>query len=253
MGQPSVFRAQLVRARPLTPLVRELTFACGQDSPLTFEAGQWVQALVPPDASEASNASPGTVLKRAYSIASPPNAHGEFVLAVTRVPGGPVSNFLHALPVGDHLEFQGPQGFFTRRQPAGTPSLWVATGTGLSPLRSMLLHEESLQTASHHGVLLGVRYEEDILYRDEFEQLAACHPSRIRFDVTLSQGSPHWLGLRGYVQAHVQACWEALRDTTGQEPHVYICGLAKMVSAVRDVLRKQMQLPRELVHSERYD
>jgi NADPH-dependent ferric siderophore reductase len=34
---------------------------------------------------------------------------------------------------------------------------------------------------------------------------------------------------------------------------VYICGLQKMVSAVRDLLRKEMGLERQQVHSERYD
>jgi ferredoxin-NADP reductase len=37
------------------------------------------------------------------------------------------------------------------------------------------------------------------------------------------------------------------------DPHVYICGLEKMVSAVRQLARKELFLPRERVHSERYD
>jgi CDP-4-dehydro-6-deoxyglucose reductase, E3 len=34
---------------------------------------------------------------------------------------------------------------------------------------------------------------------------------------------------------------------------VYICGLERMVSAVRDLMRKQMGVERKQVHSERYD
>jgi len=40
----------------------------------------------------------------------------------------------------------------------------------------------------------------------------------------------------------------ALRGT-----HAYVCGLERMVSSVRDLLRTQMSIPRAQVHSERYD
>jgi NADPH-dependent ferric siderophore reductase len=36
-------------------------------------------------------------------------------------------------------------------------------------------------------------------------------------------------------------------------PHAYICGLQRMVGSVRELLRKEMGLPRERVHTERYD
>jgi len=102
-----------------------------------------------------------------------------------------------------------------------------------------------------------VRREEDILYRDELGALAAAHP-HLRLVPTLSQPSAgsEWKGRRGYVQTHVQELLgelAALPESSGRLPHAYICGLHRMVGSVRELLRKDMGLPRERVHTERYD
>ena len=47
--------------------------------------------------------------------------------------------------------------------------------------------------------------------------------------------------------------YDAMRRLEAGEPHIYVCGLERMVSAVRHLARKEMGLPRERVHSERYD
>jgi CDP-4-dehydro-6-deoxyglucose reductase, E3 len=101
-------------------------------------------------------------------------------------------------------------------------------------------------------LLLGVRRTTDLLYRAELEALAASSPA-VALHFTLSQGEPDWPGRRGYVQTHVPELWEALRQKQRGEPHLYVCGLERMVSAVRQLVRKEMGVPRERVHSERYD
>jgi hypothetical protein len=54
------------------------------------------------------------------------------------------------------------------------------------------------------------------------------------------------------VQTHVERLWSELA-ALGAPPHAYVCGLQRMVGSVRDLLRKDMAIPREQVHSERYD
>jgi ferredoxin-NADP reductase len=189
-------------------------------------------------------------LKRSYSIASAPNGP-RFDLAVTRVEGGPASTHLHAMTEGAELDFIGPQGFFTRPIASAPPSLFVATGTGVTPFRSMMRAAIAANNVAPMWLLLGVRREEDILYRDEFDAMTAAHP-HIRFHVTLSQGDGSWHGRRAYVQTHVRQLYGELA-TIAQSPHVYICGLERMIKEVRDLVRKEMGLPRQLVHSERYD
>lgn len=236
---PESFQARLVEAKPLAPGVRELTFE-RVDRPLAFAPGQWVNVALP--------ASPAGPLVRAYSIASAPNGTGRFELAVTRVTNGPGSQALHELAVGAEVTASGPQGFFTRDADDGRPSLFVGTGTGVTPLRSMI-HAALAAGATERLVLLvGMRHEADVLYEAELAALRAAHPN-LEVHVTLSQPRAEWSGRRGYVQTHVPE----LLTSLGPEAHVYVCGLERMVKAVRDLTRKELGLPRERVHSERYD
>lgn len=227
----------------LSPNVRELGFDRVDGAPFEFSPGQWISLVLPLAEGEA---------RRAYSIASPPDGSPGLSVAVTKVEGGAGSCFLHTLPEGHVLRAIGPQGFFTRTRDARLPSLFVGTGTGVTPLRSMILSALAAGDDAPMTLLFGVRHEEDRLYIDELEALAKKHDN-FRFAYSLSKGKDAWHGLRGYVQTHVEHAWRELEGTGKGAPHAYICGLERMVGAVRDVLRKQMNVPRQQVHSERYD
>ncbi|MBX3190787.1 MAG: FAD-dependent oxidoreductase [Labilithrix sp.] len=244
MPPPPTFDVRLARARMLSPNVRELRFERVDRAPFEFQAGQWVSLVLPLAEGEA---------RRAYSIASPPDGSPSFEVAITRVDGGPGSTHLHELELGRTLRAIGPQGFFTRPPASRGPALFVGTGTGVTPLRSMIRDALASGDASPMTLLFGVRREEDRLYLDELEALEKAHP-HFRAIYTLSRGGPSWGGFTGYVQTHVESLWRALAVADpSQAPHVYVCGLERMVGAVRDLLRKQMGLERKLVHSERYD
>jgi len=207
---------------------------------------EWLNLIVDVPGSEP------TALKRSYSIASAPASSPRFSIAVTHVQGGPGSTTLHAMKEGATLSCIGPQGFFTRAANSTLPSLLIATGTGVTPMRSML------QAALAAGplpapmwLLFGARREVDVIYSGEMEALARRDPA-FRFMPTLSQPSEAWVGLRGYVQTHIQELWAEL-SSLGGAPHAYICGLERMVGSVREILRTELGLPRQQVHSERYD
>lgn len=237
----ALHRVTLAAARALTPSVRELTFE--PEGPLPFVPGQWVSLRLPMPG--------GELLQRAYSIASAPRADGRFDVAVTRVEGGPGSMFLHELAVGATLECTQAQGFFTL-EPVLRPVLFVGTGTGVSPLRSMLLGalaDPTMDQDARFTLLLGVRTEADLLYGEDFAALAAAHPGRFRFVPTLSRGSEAWAGARGYVQEHLAA----LLDGVPNSHDVYACGLQKMLKATRAALKEQHGYTRERIHTERYD
>ena len=243
MPSPPTFDVRLARARMLSPSVRELGFERVDGVPFEFQAGQWVSLVLPLPEGEA---------RRAYSIASAPDGSAGFEVAITRVADGPGSTFLHELPIGGTLRTIGPQGFFTRPPDAGHPSLFVGTGTGVTPLRSMIRDALARGDTSPMTLLFGVRHESDRLYRDELEALQAKHPN-FRAFYSISQSGPDWRGQKGYVQTHVEGLWKELVAAGGPVPHAYICGLERMVGAVRDLMRKRMGVDRKQVHSERYD
>jgi ferredoxin-NADP reductase len=232
---------ELVAAATLSATVRALTFRCVDGQPLGHVAGQWANFDVPTATGLA---------RRAYSIASAPSVvHGDrFEIAVTRVePGLGASQALHGLPIGARMGIDGPHGFFTREQEREQPALLVGTGTGVCPLLAMLEDELADGAGPPLRLLFGCRSEQDILYRDRLEAWAERHP-RFRLDVTLSRPSASWTGRTGYVQTHIASL---LAD--GSRPHVYICGLSKMIAEVRRVLKEQHGYDRKMIHSERYD
>lgn len=227
----------------LSPNVRELGLERVDGRPFEFQAGQWVSLVLPLVDGEG---------RRAYSIASPPDGSPGLSIAVTKVEGGPGSSYLHDLPEGATLRAIGPQGFFTRPRGTRQPSLFVGTGTGVTPLRSMILDALASGDESPMTLIFGVRRPEDRLYIEELEALAARHPS-FRLECTLSKPPTDWATRTGYVQTHVEELWRDLEAKGAGSPHAYICGLERMVGSVRDLLRRQMGVERKQVHTERYD
>lgn len=243
MIPPSTFDVRLASARMIAPAVRHLVFERTDGAAFDFAPGQWVNLVLPADPGE---------IKRSYSIASAPDGTPAFDLAVTRVEGGPGSAFLHTVEAGATLRAIGPHGLFTREGGDAAAALLVATGTGVAPFRAMLGAARRAESTAHLWLLFGARFEADILYREEFEALAAENP-RFRYAVTLSRPGEGWGGRRGYVQAHAGEMLAGLAEASGQAPHVFICGLDRMVGSVKDLCRKDLGVERKHVHVERYD
>ena len=185
----------------------------------------------------------GKQITRAYSIASPPDGN-RFALCLNRVPNGLVSPLLFALQPGEQIEVEEPLGYFTLRHPE-RPAVFIATGTGIAPFRSILLAE--LPKGVSITLLFGVRYAQGLLYRQEFETLAQRH-AHFRFIPTITRPDEGWKGCVGRVQAHLD---DALTATAGI-PDVYICGLKEMVDDVRALLKRKGFDRKQIIY-EKYD
>ena len=131
----------------------------------------------------------GQKVRRPYSIASAPRTDNGFDLCLNMLPEGRVSSWLFHLKPGDKIGFSGPFGFFALREPPDPVSAFIATGTGIAPIRAMLQQLYSRPHDSEVWLIFGVRQERDILYRDEFEKMAAEHPN-FHFIPTVSRPDP---------------------------------------------------------------
>jgi ferredoxin-NADP reductase len=237
------FDVRIASAYLIAPAVRQMMLERVGEGSVDFDPGQWVNLVLPLS---------GGDVRRAYSIASEPDGSNRFEIAVTRVETGAGSKYLHDLPEGSVISAIGPHGLFTRMADDPHPALFVGTGTGVTPLRSMIRAAIRHQSGAPLWLLLGVRYEEDILYREEMESLVTTHPE-VRFVVTLSRPGQTWTGGSGYVQNHVPALLRALESKSGAAPHVFVCGLERMVKSVRELCRGELGVDRKRVHTERYD
>src|SRR5512135_3803956 len=121
--------ARLIRSVPLSEQTKHLEFEMLSTSRFGFVAGQWLSLK--------ANKPDGEEITRAYSIASPPADDSRFALCLNRVQDGFMSNFLCDLNEGADIGCQGPFGDFILRPPL-RDTLFIATGTGIAPFRSML-------------------------------------------------------------------------------------------------------------------
>jgi ferredoxin-NADP reductase len=240
MAPFKTYGARVLRSVPLSEFTRHLELEVSGVSHFGFVPGQWLSVK--------ANTPEGEEMTRAYSIASPPSENGHVAFCLNRVQDGFMSNHLCSLCEGAAITFQGPFGDFILRPPL-RDTVFIATGTGIAPFRSML-HWLLAEHDRHHDrefwLLFGARREQDIYYREEFERLAAKH-GNFHFLPTLSRAHDDWKGLRGYVQQH-------LGEIVGMrtDMHAYICGLDKMVKANRELL-KSLGWDRTSIRYEKYD
>ncbi|MGH7253019.1 MAG: FAD-binding oxidoreductase, partial [Nitrospiraceae bacterium] len=125
-----LFQAKAERIRDLTHDVREIGFRLLAPPDISFKAGQFVSF----DVVHPTFNRPVT---RPYSIASSPQQRDGITLLLNLIPGGPGSTYLFSLKEGDDTQFKGPTGAFYLRDDATRDLLFVATGTGIAPIRSM--------------------------------------------------------------------------------------------------------------------
>jgi len=199
--------------RPTTPAAHR--FLAGQHLTLTVEVD-------------------GTPVSRCYTIASSPLRPEELTVTVKRVPGGPVSNWLHDyLKPGDEVTVDGPLGAFSTAHHPAPKYLFLSAGSGITPLMSMLrtIHgttEPVDVVFVHHA-----RTPADIIFREELERIEADDP-RVTLAVVCEDDAAdeRWTGPRGRVA--LPMLLDAAPDLA--ERLVFTCGPAPYMEAVRDLL-----------------
>ena len=248
---PVLFPLKLVGRRMLAPTVGHYQFVRDDGQPLDFQPGQFIQVHF--------EYADGTAARRSYSLATIHDhalGPGEAVeIAVSFVPGGAATALFEGLQLGQHLSGSGPFGRFCLQ--AGDRNgryLLIATGTGVTPYRSMLpvLAQRMAERDLEVVVLAGARTPGELLYAEDFRAFAEAHP-RFRYVPCLSRELPaagsahaHPDVRHGYVQ---QQLAEFAPDPTTDI--AYLCGNPDMVDACFEAL-KDAGLPIPQIRREKY-
>ncbi len=219
-----------------TPLTRLIRLDLGT-RPFVFQAGQ--AALI---------GTHGQTERRPYSIASSPEDaerrhRVEFLVKVD--PMGTIGPHLAAVAPGSRIDFEGPSGAFTLGPATAAAYLFVAGGTGISPLRSMLRHLIATGAGATVSVLYSARVPEEFAFRGELERLAGRGLIRLHLAVT-GQTNAAWDGIRGRIA--MQALERALPS---KDAVCYLCGPPAMVEDVPPLLR-QLGVPSSHVRTEEW-
>jgi NAD(P)H-flavin reductase len=223
------FTATVSRTRTLTHDVREIELTLVEPSRIAFAPGQFVSFEI----ARQNFPVPAT---RAYSIASAPSRPITIELLVNRVPGGTGSEYLFRLREGDRTTFSGPFGSFVLGS-SSRDVLFVATGTGIAPFRSMLWALADVASTRQISLLWGLRGERDLYYQDELIELRKRLPN-LSVVTTLSRPTSAWCGAAGRVTALIEN-----RIGSVSNLEVFLCGNGAMIRDVRDLIRRKGLCP----------
>ncbi len=232
--------ATVVSLRDETPTVKTIRFA----------VGDWPGHLAGQHADVRLTAPDGYRAERSYSIASAPEVSA-LELTVERLDDGEVSSFLNGqLQPGDAIELRGPIGghFVWSASRHRRPLLLVAGGSGIVPLMCMLRHRKLSGSAVPAALLYSARTREDVIYREELEELAR-GDARFALRITLTRDSASkWWGAVGRIDLPAV---QALLKDLGGAAQSFVCGYAGFVETASSLLQEAGQ-PAVAIRTERF-
>jgi CDP-4-dehydro-6-deoxyglucose reductase, E3 len=168
-------------------------------------------------------------IRRSYSLANANATEKHLELHIRSVPGGAMSEYwFQQAKVNDLLRLNGPLGTFFLRQIGGLDLVFLATGTGIAPVKSMLEGMSALsadQQPRSITVYWGARKPQD-LYCD-----VTAFSGSARYVPVLSQADATWSGTRGYVQQQLLMDMSDLSQAA-----VYACGSDAMIHSAKALL-----------------
>jgi len=228
------FDCVVSRIDDLTPTIKGIFLKL--DKPLHFQAGQYVQVVIP-----------GVEGARAFSIANSPaqvQSSGQIELNVRIVKDGVGTTWLHQqLKAGDHLRISGPYGRFFVRKSSTSPVIFMAGGSGLSSPRSMILDLLDAESMLPITLIYGQRAAEELYYDAEFRALAAKHPNFTYVPALSNEGEDSvWEGAHGFV--HDVAKTHFAGNFSGNK--AYLCGPPAMVEACISTLMQGRLYERDI-------
>ncbi len=193
--------------------------------------------------------------RRAYSIASPPHQEGPIELHIRHLPGGLFTDALFgqgadgkSIKEKDILRFEGPQGSFFLREDTQKPIIFLASGTGFAPIKSILLHMRQKKIDRQVYFYWGGRRPKD-LYMDTLCQEFASTIPRFHYIPVVSEAQPddHWTGRTGFVHHAVMADFPDLSAF-----QVYACGAPIVIQSAQTDFLEQCGLPEDEFYADSF-
>lgn len=150
---------------------------------------------------------------------------------------------------GDRAVIQGPYGRFSYTLCAPDERyLFIAGGIGITPLMSMLRHMRDTGLDAEVLLIYGSRTEDDIVFREELEQIAAGEAPRLRVVHVLSEQTAGWEGETGYIDRDLLTRVVG-EDLSGRS--VFVCGPDAMMDRLMPML-VGMGVPETRLYNERF-
>ncbi|MBE0471342.1 MAG: 2Fe-2S iron-sulfur cluster binding domain-containing protein [Methyloprofundus sp.] len=190
---------------------------------------------------------PGTQTTRSYSPANIENNNGDMEFLIRVLDEGKFSHFLkNDAKVGQSINVKGPSGIFGLVANGFTPRYFVAGGTGLAPILSMVRFMQEWGEPQPCTIYFGSTFEEEVFYVEELTQLAR-EMDNLTVKICVWKATDSWQGEKGSV---VDVLKKDL-ESAATKPDLYLCGPPGMVDATYTVC-EQLGIAEDKIYLEKF-
>ncbi|WP_187776464.1 iron-sulfur cluster-binding domain-containing protein [Antrihabitans cavernicola] len=203
--------------------------------PVPYRAGQYLTHCFPID---------GSVVKRAYSISEPEG--GRLACTVKCIEGGVVSGFVASrIAIGYEYTVLGPSGDFVMPEDPRAPLAFLAAGSGITPVISMIETALHRDTVAPIRLVYAARSEPEAIFASRLAALAIQNPHLSVF--------MEWSRSRSAGGAPGRLTGEQAANSlsAGAATHVFLCGPTALMDATATALHDR-GLPAQQIHRERF-
>jgi len=223
LGEIALFEKKIIPSKiniieKLTDDILKIVLRIPPNSNFNFNSGQYVNIIK------------GN-LTRSYSIANYSNHNNQLEFFIKKYTNGLMSEyFFKEAKLNDLLRLEGPIGTFFLRDSNFKNIIFLATGTGIAPIKAILEGLDKSQEQYQNKnlwVIVGARYQENLFWKPKFKNL------NIKYIPVLSRQENNWNGAKGYVQDIVLKQQIDLENT-----QVYACGSNEMIKSAKELFFK---------------
>lgn len=226
LGGIQIFEKKIIPAKiqainKLNDTVIEVSLRLPPNSNFGYNSGQYV------------NLTKGSI-KRSYSVANAYAESGLLTFFIKKYESGQMSDYwFKEAKENDLLRIEGPLGSFFLRESEVENIIFLATGTGIAPIKAILESIiESPKKLSNKKIWIfsGARNENDIFWQPN--ELNGT--SNFKYIPVLSRASEDWKGEKGYVQDIL-----IKQNIPLEKAQVYACGSSNMIESAKKLLIKK--------------
>lgn len=223
LGEIKLFEKKIIPSKiniieKLTDDVLKIVLRIPPNSNFNFNSGQYVNIIK------------GN-LTRSYSIANSSNHKNQLEFFIKKYENGLMSKyFFKEAKINDLLRLEGPIGTFFLRNSSYKNIIFLATGTGIAPIKSILEGLDKLYEQyqnKNFWVIFGARYKDDLFWKPNLRNL------NIKYIPVLSRQKNDWNGEKGYVQDIALKQKMDLKNS-----QVYACGSNDMINSAKELFFK---------------
>ncbi len=215
---PQNLKLEVEKLEWLSKKVLFVEFLLIDPQEVSFIPGQHISLIVAPG------------ITRPYCMNSDSRIKNKLSIAVSVAHKGIGSNFLKNLKTGDEVEALGPLGRLKLKEEHKPHIIFIATGTGVSPMISMLTELRHQNCQSEMLLYFGVRNSTELFYIDKLEEFKQTLPN-FDYKIVYSRPEEDWQGLTGYVNDVMD-----FENLDSQNTQFYIVGHKDMVTTIKQKL-----------------